>query len=86
MTIDTVLLRVSFTGEIFVLQSSAFVAGNTFRLRDIRTRKGNELRNRPDPNSDEARAERAKLPPRATIQFRFRVAWVGARWGASRCS
>jgi hypothetical protein len=83
LTIDTSLLRVSFTGEIFVLQSSAFVAGNTFRLRDIRTRKGNELRNRPDHDSDEVRAERAKLPPRATIKFRFRVAGLGSTLGSS---
>lgn len=82
LTIDTSLLRVSFTGEIFVLQSSAFVAGNTFRLRDVRTRKGNELRNRPNPDSDETRAERAKLPPRATIQFRFRVAGLGSTLGS----
>jgi hypothetical protein len=72
LTVDSSFLRLAFAGAIVVLQASAFLAGNTLRLRDVRTRTGNRLRNVPG-----ATEELMALPPRETILRRLRFAAGG---------
>lgn len=76
--------------KIFLLQAiaaliiaiSAFLAGNTYRLRDVRRRQAYQL-SQLDPDDKESRKrEWAKLVPPTTIAFRFRLAVTGLIAGA----
>jgi hypothetical protein len=77
LTIGSPFARVSVTGALIVTAISFFITGNTFRLRDVRRRVGNQARagriNRIDALSS--------LPPRETIQRRFILGSVGATVG-----
>lgn len=68
--IPTTIGRVAVSASILVATTSAWVAGNCYRLRDVRRRRGNLLRHRNDP---EANGIRSQLPPRQTIAQRFRI-------------
>jgi hypothetical protein len=72
------LLRITLTGAVIVSALSAFTAGNTFRLRDIRARIGNQVRAGRRDKKDVL----ATLPPRQTIARRFSLAAMGAVLGA----
>ena len=72
------LMKTMLTGAITAAAVSAFVAGNTYRLRDIRKRVGNQVR---AGQHDQLRAL-ATLPPRETIRHRFAVAGVGTALAA----
>ena len=67
------LMKTMLTGAVTATAVSAFIAGNTYRLRDIRKRVGNRVR---AGQHDQLRAL-ATLPPRQTIRHRFAVAGVG---------
>lgn len=72
------IMKSMLTGAVVFAALSAFVAGNTFRLRDIRARRGNRAR-RATP--EEKAVILASLPPRETIAMRFRLARIGAVLG-----
>lgn len=67
------LMKTMLTGAIVTAAVSAFIAGNTYRLRDVRKRVGNQVR---AGQHDKMRAL-ADLPPRETIGHRFAMAEVG---------
>jgi hypothetical protein len=70
--------RVAVSTTIFVATVSAALAASSFRLRDIRKRRGNLLRSQQGPEAD---LRRAQLPPRETIARRFRVSSYGIAIG-----
>ncbi|SNQ47983.1 conserved membrane hypothetical protein [Frankia canadensis] len=74
LTLSSPFARVSVTGSMIVTAVSFFIAGNTFRLRDIRRRVGNQARAGRIAPIDAL----SKLPPRETIQRRFLLGAVGA--------
>jgi F0F1-type ATP synthase assembly protein I len=74
LIIPTAIGRVAVATSIAVATSSAYLAGNSYRLRDVRRRVGNLLRHRTD---DEANGHRSQLPPRTTIAQRFRISRYG---------
>ncbi len=74
LTLSTSFARVSVTGSMIVTAVSFFIAGNTFRLRDIRRRVGNQARAGRIAPIDAL----SQLPPRETIQRRFMLGVVGA--------
>lgn len=80
LAIDSAQIKVSLTAAIFITACSAFLAGNTYRLRDIRARKGFVLRSiaRDDPARKSAWSE---LVPRNTIKSRFMLAAAGSALG-----
>lgn len=67
------LTKTMLSGAVTTAAVSAFIAGNTYRLRDVRKRVGNQVR---AGRHDKMQAL-AKLPPRETIGHRFAVAGVG---------
>jgi hypothetical protein len=67
------LTKTMLTGAVTAAAFSAFIAGNTYRLHDVRKRVGNQVR---AGQHDQMQAL-AKLPPRETIGHRFAVAGVG---------
>ncbi|CAO5156301.1 membrane hypothetical protein [Frankia sp. AiPs1] len=74
LTLSSPFARVSVTGSMIVTAVSFFIAGNTFRLRDIRRRVGNQARAGRIAPIDAL----SQLPPRETIQRRFLLGVVGA--------
>ncbi|HWM62890.1 MAG TPA: hypothetical protein VNP96_02755 [Solirubrobacterales bacterium] len=64
------VVRVAISGGILITTTSAFVAGSSYRLRDLRTRRGRVLRNQPH-----AEGEISKLPPPETIRRRL---WISS--------
>ena len=66
--IDVGVVRVALTGSILITTTSSFTLGGTYRLRDLRKRRGRILRIQP-----ENAGELAKLPPLSTIRRRLRV-------------
>jgi len=76
--------------RIFLLQAlaaliiaiSAFIAGNTYRLRDVRRRHAYQLSQLNPEDRDSRRREWGKLVPPNTISFRFRLAVTGLISGA----
>jgi hypothetical protein len=71
------LMKSMLTGAVVFSALSAFIAGNTFRLRDIRARIGNQVR----AGRLDKMTVLASLPPRESIAMRFRLARVGAILG-----
>jgi CHASE2 domain-containing sensor protein len=67
------LTKTMLTGALLIAAASAFIAGNTFRLRDVRARIGNQVRS---GRLDKANVL-AELPPRETIRRRFTMAVIG---------
>lgn len=67
------LTKTMLTGAVTTAAVSAFIAGNTYRLRDVRQRVGNQVR----AGQQDKMQALAKLPPRETIGHRFAVAGVG---------
>lgn len=77
LQISSPFARVSLTGGVVVSATSFFIAGNTFRLRDVRRRVGNQSRaGRIAPIE-----ALATLTPRETIARRFMLGAVGALVG-----
>jgi cell division septal protein FtsQ len=74
LTLSTPFARVSVTGSMIVTAISFFIAGNTFRLRDIRRRVGNQARAGLIAPIDAL----SSLPPRDTIARRFLLGAIGA--------
>ncbi|MFV0460611.1 MAG: hypothetical protein ACK5MT_17785 [Actinomycetales bacterium] len=64
-----------------ILAASAFAAGNTYRLKDVRRRKAFQLRKILTSDQDGLRREWASLVPQETITFRMRLSFVGATIG-----
>lgn len=77
--IDDSLLRASLTGATVISMLSAGLAGNTFRLRDIRQRTGARIRAGDISKRDGVQRQ----TPLATIRNRFTMAACGALVGAS---
>ena len=67
------LTKTMLTGAVTAAAFSAFIAGNTYRLRDVRKRIGNQVR----AGQHDKMQALAKLPPRETMSHRFAVAGVG---------
>jgi hypothetical protein len=67
------LTKTMLTGAVTAAAVSAFIGGNTYRLRDVRKRVGNQVR----AGQHDKMQALAKLPPRETIGHRFAVAGVG---------
>ena len=67
------LTKTMLSGAVTAAAVSAFIAGNTYRLRDVRKRVGNQVR----AGQHDKMQALAKLPPRETIGHRFAVAGVG---------
>ena len=67
------LMKTMLTGAITTAAVSAFIAGNTYRLRDVRKRIGNQVR----AGQHDKMQALAKLPPRETIGHRFAMAQLG---------
>ncbi|MCK9901699.1 MULTISPECIES: hypothetical protein [Parafrankia] len=74
LTLSSPFARVSVTGSMIVTAVSFFIAGNTFRLRDIRRRVGNRARAGRIAPIDAL----SILPPRETIARRFMLGAIGA--------
>jgi cell division septal protein FtsQ len=74
LTISSPFARVSVTGAMIVTALSFFIAGNTFRLRDIRRRVGNQARAGLIAPIDAL----SQQPPRETIARRFLLGAIGA--------
>ncbi|ABD09742.1 hypothetical protein CcI156_11605 [Frankia sp. CcI156] len=74
LTLSSPFAKVSVTGSMIVTALSFFITGNTFRLRDIRRRVGNQARAGRIAPIDAL----SRLPPRETIQRRFLLGAVGA--------
>ena len=72
------LTKTMLTGAVTTAALSAFIAGNTFRLRDVRKRVGNQVR----AGQHDQMLALATLPPRETIRFRFAVAIAGTTLAA----
>lgn len=72
------LMKTMLTGAIATAAVSAFIAGNTYRLRDVRKRVGNQVR---AGQHDKMKAL-ADLPPRETIGHRFAMAEAGTALAA----
>jgi hypothetical protein len=70
------VVRVALTGAILATASGALVTGNCCRLRDLRRRRGRELRER-----TEVAVELAKLPPLETLLLRLRASCAAAAIG-----
>lgn len=76
-------------GKIVMLQAiaaliiglSAFVAGNTYRLRDVRRRQAYRLGRLPREDVSARTAAWNNLVPPETIHFRFRLASSGIAFG-----
>lgn len=77
LTIDSGPICASLTGAIVICTLSAFIAGNTFGLRDFRRRNGIQGRAGAKDKIEVLRSQ----PPRETIQRRFTIASWGARLG-----
>ncbi|TCJ35202.1 hypothetical protein [Parafrankia sp. BMG5.11] len=78
LTIDSSAICASLTGAIIICTLSAFIAGNTFGLRDWRRRNGIQGRAGARDKVEVLRSQ----PPRETIQRRFSIASWGAKLGA----
>jgi hypothetical protein len=77
LQIESPFARVSLTGGVIVSATSFFIAGNTFRLRDVRRRVGNQARaGRVSPIH-----ALSTLTPRETIRRRFILGAAGATVG-----
>lgn len=70
--------RTAIAASVLASMIGAFVAGNTYRLKDVRTRHGNMLR-----HNGSSSIPREQLPPRHVIQQRFRASGAGALVGIS---
>jgi hypothetical protein len=66
-------MKTMLTGAITTAAVSAFIAGNTYRLRDVRKRIGNQVR----AGQHDKMQALADLPPRETIGHRFAMAEAG---------
>jgi hypothetical protein len=74
VTLSSPFAKISVTGSMVVTAISFFIAGNTFRLRDIRRRVGNQARAGLIAPIDAL----SELPPRETIARRFMLGAIGA--------
>lgn len=72
------LTKTMLTGAVTTAAVSAFIAGNTYRLRDVRKRVGNQVR----AGQHDKMQALAKLPPRETIRHRFAAAGAGTALAA----